>query len=134
MVTAMYDFKEFYDVGEELSQKEDESHIRSAINRDYYALFGESRKYLVEVRKKEYLKSKLGIHTKVCDTLRYSKDITEKYIGDILYNLIEIRGFADYDWKSKDCEYFQKILPGLKEDVKKGLESLEYLKNKYNKK
>ena len=52
MVKAMYDFKEFYDVGEELSQKDDEAHIRSAINRDYYALFGESRRYLVEVRKK----------------------------------------------------------------------------------
>ena len=132
MVKAMYDFKEFYDVGEELSQKDDETHIRSAINRDYYALFGESRKYLVEVRKKEYLKSKNRIHGKVCDALRFSKDPTEKYIGDILYNLIEIRGFADYDWKTKDFEYFQKVLPRIKEDVKKGLESLEYLKNKYN--
>lgn len=39
----MYDFKEFYEIGKELSAKDDESHIRSAINREYYALFGESK-------------------------------------------------------------------------------------------
>lgn len=128
----MYNFEEFYEIGEELNQKDDEAHIRSAINRDYYALFGESRKYLVEVRGKTYLKTKIGIHTKVCNALRYSKDSTENYIGDILFNLIEIRGFADYDWKEKDFRYFKKVLPGIKEDVKKGLESLEYLKDKYN--
>ena len=128
----MYDFEEFYQIGEELSLTNDESHIRSAINRNYYALFGESRKYLVEIRKKDNLKTKTGIHTKVCNTLRYSKDPTEQYIGDILFNLIEIRGYADYDWKEKDFKYFKKVFPKLKKDVKNGLQSLNYLKNKYN--
>ena len=128
----MYNFEEFYDVWEELSNTKDEAHIRSAINRDYYALFGESRKYLIEVRKKKYLKTKIGIHTKVCNALRYSNDSTEKYIGDILFNLMEIRGFADYDWKEKDYNYFKKVFPKLKEDVKKGLESLKYLKKENN--
>lgn len=54
----MYDFEEFYEIGKELSAIDDESHIRSAINRNYYALFGESRKYLVEIRKKKILKQK----------------------------------------------------------------------------
>lgn len=128
----MYDFEEFFHIGEELSEKSDESHIRSAINRDYYALFGESRRYLVEIKGKKHLKTKKGIHGKVCNALIQSKDPTEKYIGDILLNLIEIRGFADYDWKEKDFKYFKKVFPQLKEDVKKGLESLEHLKNKYN--
>lgn len=128
----MYDFEEFFHIGEELSEKSDESHIRSAINRDYYALFGELRRYLVEIKGKKHLKTKKGIHGKVCNALIQSKDPTEKYIGDILLNLIEIRGFADYDWKEKDFKYFKKVFPQLKEDVKKGLESLEYLKNKYN--
>ena len=128
----MYNFEELFQIDNELSKTEDEAHIRSAINRDYYSLFGESRKYLVEIKNKEYLKTKIGIHTKVCDALRYSKNPTEKYIGDILYNLIEIRGFADYDWKEKDINYFKKVFPKVKEDVEKGLESLEYLKNKYN--
>lgn len=128
----MYDFKEFFDIGKELSKMDDEAHIRSAINRNYYALFGESRKYLVEIRKKKYLKTKNGIHGKVCNTLMYSNDLTENYLGNILFNLIEIRGFADYDWKDKDYNYFKKVLPGIKEDVKKGLESIEYLKDKYN--
>lgn len=83
----MYDFGEFFQIGEELSQKNDEAHIRSAINRDYYALFGESRKYLVEIRGKKYLTSKNGIHTKVCNALMFSKDSTEKYVGNILFNL-----------------------------------------------
>lgn len=128
----MYDFEEFYKIVEELSQIEDEAHLRSAINRDYYSLFGESRRYLVEVKGKKYLETKIAIHTKVCDTLRYSDDPTEKYIGDILFSLIEIRGFADYDWKEKDFKYFKKLFPKVKENVKNGLESLEYLKNKYN--
>ncbi len=34
----MYDYNEFYEIGEELAQKDDEAHIQSAINRDYYAL------------------------------------------------------------------------------------------------
>ena len=127
----MYNFKEFYDIAEELNQTDDESHIRSAINRNYYSLFGESRKYLVEVKGKTYLTTKRGIHGKVCGTLMNSKDPTEKYIGQILLNLIEIRGFADYDWKEKDSNYFKAIQPKVKEDVEKGLESLEYLKNKY---
>ena len=125
-------FKLVFDIGKELSKMDDEAHIRSAINRNYYALFGESRKYLVEIRKKKYLKTKNGIHGKVCNTLMYSNDLTENYLGNILFNLIEIRGFADYDWKDKDYNYFKKVLPGIKEDVKKGLESIEYLKDKYN--
>ena len=132
MVKTMYDFKEFFDIGKDLSKMDDEAHIRSAINRNYYALFGESRKYLVEIIKKKYLKTKNGIHGKVCNTLMYSNDLTENYLGNILFNLIEIRGFADYDWKDKDYNYFKKVLPGIKEDVKKGLESIEYLKDKYN--
>lgn len=128
----MYNFEEFYEIGEELSQKDDEAHVRSAINRDYYALFGESRTYLVEIRGKVYLTTKKGIHGKVCNALMSSPDPTERYVGDILLNLIEIRGFADYDWKEKDINYFKKVLPRIKEDVKNGLESLEYLKNKYN--
>lgn len=128
----MYDFEEFYKIGEELSKTDDESHIRSAINRKYYSLFGKSRTYLIENENKNYLKTKIGIHTKVCDALRYSDDPTEKYIGDILFSLIEIRWFADYDWKEKDFKYFKKIFPIVKENVKNGLESLEYLKNKYN--
>jgi len=107
----MYDFEEFYQIGEELPQIEDEAHIRSAINRDYYSLFGESRRYLVEVKGKKYLETKIEIHTKFCDTLRYSDDLTEKYIGDTLFSLIEIRGFADYDWKEQDFKYFKKLLP-----------------------
>lgn len=128
----MFNFEEFYKIGQELSKTDDESHVRSAINRNYYALFGESRKYLVEIKEKKHLKSKNGIHGKVCNALRYSNDSTEKYIGDILFNLIEIRGLADYDWKEKDFKYFKKVFPKLEEDVKNGLESLEYLKKKNN--
>lgn len=59
-------------------------------------------------------------------------NLQKKYIGDILFNLIEIRGIADYDWKEKDFNYFKKVFPKIKADVQKGLESLEFLKNKYN--
>ena len=127
----MYDFSEFYDVGDELSKKDDEAHIRSAINRDYYALFGESRKYLVEVRKKKYLKTKKWIHGKVCNALIKSKDPTENHVGKILFRLIPIRGFADYDWKEQDFKYFKETFPQIKKDVKGCLESIAYLNRKY---
>lgn len=127
----MYDFKEFYGIGEELSQTNDEAHIRSAINRDYYALFGESRKYLVEVRGKKYLTTRNGVHTKVCNALRFSKDPSEKYVGDILFNLKKVRGHADYDWNEKNIDYFKKSLFQTRNDVQNGLESLEYLNRKY---
>ncbi len=132
MVKSMYNFKEFYDVGEELAEKEDEAHIQSAINRDYYALFGESRKYLVEVRKKTHLKTKKKIHGKVCNALLSSKDPTEKYIGQLLLKSMNRRGFADYNWKNKDYDYFKKSLSKIQEYCQKGLESLDYLNQKYN--
>lgn len=127
----MYDFKEFYQLGEELAQTNDEVHIRTTINRDYYALFGESRRYLVEIRGKKYLKSKKRIHGKVCNTLMNSNDSTEEYIGKILFKLIPIRGSADYDWKDYDLEHFKTSLPIIRKKVKEGLESLEYLNEKY---
>ena len=127
----MYDFNEFYKIGNELSLKDDEAHIRSAINRDYYALFGESRKYLVEVRGKKYLTTKNGVHTKVCNGLRFSKDPSEKYVGDILFHLKKVRGHADYDWTEKNIDYFKKSLVQTRNDVQNGLESLEYLNRKY---
>lgn len=86
MVKTMYDFKEFYQLGEELAQTNDKVHIRTTINRDYYALFGESRRYLVEIRGKKYLKSKKRIHGKVCNTLMNSNDSTEEYIGKYYSN------------------------------------------------
>ena len=129
----MYNFEEFYEIGEELAQSDDEAHIRSAINRNYYALFGESRRYLVEVKGKKYIKTKKGIHGKVCNALLASKDPTEEYIGELLLDLMKIRGFADYDWKNKDINYFKKVLPKLKKDVCDGLKSLKYLNRKYKK-
>lgn len=128
----MYDFNEFYEIGEELGLNDDEGHIRSAINRDYYALFGESRKYLVEVKGKIHLTTKKGIHGKVCGTLMNSNDPTEEYVGKMLFKLIPIRGAVDYEWKDYDFNYIKDIFPQIQKNVKKGLESIEYLNNKYN--
>ena len=133
MVNAMYDFKEFYDVGCELSLTDDEAHIRSAINRNYYALFGESRRYLVEVKRKNYLKTKIGIHTKVCNELMRSNDPTENYVGNLLFKLKAARGYADYDWNEKNIDYFRKTLLKIQKDVPNGLESLGFLNRKYSK-
>ena len=127
----MYNFEDFFLIGEELSKTDDESHAHPATNRDYYALFGESRKYLIEIRGKKYLKSKNRIHKKVCDALRFSKDSTEEYVGKILYILKTARGFADYDWNEKETAYFKEILIQAQKEVPNGLESLKYLKNKY---
>lgn len=57
--------------------------------------------YLVEVKRKNYLKTKIGIHTKVCNELMRSNDPTENYVGNLLLKLKAARGYADYDWNEK---------------------------------
>ena len=55
------------------------------------------------------------------NTLRNSNDPTENYLGEILYYLKKVRGFADYDWDKKDINYFKKIFRLRKEYVKQHL-------------
>lgn len=63
----------------------------------------------------------------------FSKDSTEKYVGNILFNLKKARGYADYDWNKKDIIYFRKMLTPSRKEVPNGLTSLKYLNKKYKK-
>ncbi len=69
-----------------------------------------------------------NIHKEVCEELMKSNDLTENEIGEILEQLREIRNQADYDWLTKDGEYYEKSLIQAKNESEKALESLDALK------
>ena len=105
----MFDFSDYYDVGEYLVLINNEAHIRSGISRYYYSGFGYARLYLInEMNEYEYI-SRHEIHKRVCERLMESKNDTESSIGEKLNELRIIRNEADYDWKL-DRDYFLKKL------------------------
>lgn len=124
----MFDFKKFSKVGDMLSKHKEESFTRSAIGRYYYSIFCSTRQYLVETKNKKYFLKRKNIHKEVCEELMKSNDLTENEIGEILEQLREIRNQADYDWLTKDGEYYEKSLIQAKNESEKALESLDALK------
>ena len=65
----MFDFKNFSTVGDMLSQQDDESFIRSAIERYYYSVFSSVRQYFVETKKKKYFLKRKNIHKEISTEL-----------------------------------------------------------------
>ena len=124
----MFDFSKFSKVGDILSTYTEESFIRSAIGRYYYSIFCSARQYLVETKNKQYFLKRKNIHKEVCAELLKSNDLTENEIGVILEQLREIRNQADYDWLTRDYEYYEKSLIQAQNESEKALESLEALK------
>lgn len=128
-----FDWELFSNVGDDLSQENDEAHIRSAINRYYYAVFGSARYYLAEYMYEESYLHVSRAHSKVCDRLKSSHDDNESALGELLENLMEKRVAADYlidkDGEDLNDEYFIKELPMVQSLTKEALLHLSVLKN-----
>ena len=125
----MFNFEKVADVADYLALMDGEEYNRSAISRYYYSLFCSTRLYLILILgETRFIKGK-DIHTKVCDRLKMSDDLTENNLGNILEDLRQLRNFADYDWYIKDSSFYKKNLNYVKNESRVGLEQLNALKN-----
>ena len=78
---TIFDWLEFKDIADELSQNLKESYIRSAIIMYYYAIFSAIREYLVKIKKQYQFLDNYKIHEKVWNFLMDSKDYNENEVG-----------------------------------------------------
>ena len=124
-----FNWANFQTIADELAKRDDETAIRSAISRYYYAVFGSARLYLIDYKNRQSLANKTSnVHRDVKNILEYSPDETESEIGENLNKMRKLRNDADYDWK-KDKRYFKKEIKGIKKKSHDCLNSIEYLKN-----
>ena len=92
---TVFDWKEFYDVGNHLKRySKKEAYQRSAICRYYYSCFGPVKNYYEKSFRKT-LSSK-NAHTHLIDALKNSPFIEEQKLGKKLDDLRKNRNFADY--------------------------------------
>lgn len=59
---TIFDWLEFKDIADELSQNLKESYIRSAIIMYYYAIFSAIREYLINIRKQYQFINNYNVH------------------------------------------------------------------------
>ena len=112
-----FNWANFQTIADELAKRDDETAIRSAISRYYYAVFGSARLYLIDYKNRQSLANKTSnVHRDVKNILEYSPDETESEIGENLNKMRKLRNDTDYDWK-KDKRYFKKEIKGLKRNL-----------------
>lgn len=102
----MFDFSKFIDVGNSLSNIDNEEYARSAIGRYYYSVFGCARVYLIFIMGENDFRGYGNIHSKLCDRLRQSDDDTESTVGMTLEKLRQLRNLAVYDWDDGNQYFF----------------------------
>ena len=127
-----FDWKKLKTVGDELSQTDDESHLRSAFGRYYYAPYCSTKYYLINIGHLEYLGPK-GSHSTLYRELKRSPDYNERQLGDLLEILFKKRVDADYriekDGKPLDEKYFKKELENTKNKSSAALNLVSILEN-----
>ena len=94
-----FEWKMFVDVADTLCQSDEESFIRCAISRYYYAAFGTSRHYLTETMKELHFLKGEKIHSRVLKRFEDSLFEEEETIYQPLSRLKNFRISADYDKK-----------------------------------
>lgn len=128
---STFDWKDFFVLAEELSDRDEEASLRSSISRYYYSVFGCTRVYLIETKgEARFSEKSSGIHSEISNKLENSKDDTEAHLGEILTSLRTKRNEADYDWlENKNFDYFKNELDMIKKKVNDALESIDALNN-----
>lgn len=123
-----FNWKEYSNVADKLSEsKDNEAFLRAAISRYYYSVFGSARYYLVEKKSETRFLKRHRIHTMVYEELKKSTDDNEAELGELLQTLSEIRKLADYDWENTGLSHFQKQLPIVQAKVEKAFEDINAL-------
>lgn len=114
----MFDWIKFVLLANQLLEDDNEESIRSAISRLYYGFFGISRRYLINVKNKNYLRRKDNmIHYTAYKELLNSTDVNENQIAQILNKLRLVRNNADYDDVFHSKEFFENFLEANEDDI-----------------
>lgn len=125
----MFDWEKFVMLASLLLVEEEEEYVRTAVSRYYYGLFGVIRRYLINVKHKNYLRNGgSDVHRKIYDELRFSNDSTEKHISSILNKLRLIRNSADYD-DYLDVGEFNRFFLENKKDLDMVQDAIGYFKS-----
>ena len=109
---TIFEWEQLIDVADNLCQHDEESFIRSAISRYYYAAFGTSRQYLTETLKElEFIKGD-NIHSRVLKRFERSLFDEEQIIYPPLARLKNLRVNADYDkrLRNNNIDFIKKKL------------------------
>lgn len=128
----MFDWEKFVMLASLLLVEEEEEYVRTAVSRYYYGLFGVIRRYLINVKHKNYLRNGgSDVHRKIYNELRFSNDSTEKHISSILNKLRLIRNSADYD-DYLDVGEFNRFFLENKKDLDMVQDAIGYFKSHPN--
>lgn len=129
MGLEMFQWEEFREIANELLNNSQEAYLRCATSRNYYAVFGSTREYLIDIMHKYELEDGNNIHKRVYDELIKSHDMNEVHLAKCLNFLRIARNHADYD-KFDECpKYFEEKLDKIIKKTNDAFESLEALKN-----
>jgi uncharacterized protein (UPF0332 family) len=88
-----FDWNRYYKLAEELRQKDEEAHLRSAISRVYYSVYCQARDFL---KQEGILIPEVDAHKYVWNKYR-SQGKTGRALGNVGDRLHEMRKQADYN-------------------------------------
>lgn len=92
---ATFDWYAYFELAQELAEREDEACRRSAVSRAYYAVYCNARNRLDLLG--EFAPEKGSEHAHVWDTFEQGPEKERVRIGQIGRRLREVRNRADYD-------------------------------------
>ena len=124
----MFDFSKFSDVGNYLSNVNNEEYARSSVSRYYYSVFGSARLYLIFIMGENDFREYGDVHSKLCNRLKESEDNTESTVGMSLEKLRQLRNLADYDWNDDNPYFFNERVDFIKKESDLALTQIEALK------
>ena len=127
MIT-IFDWLEFKEIADELSNNLKEANARAAIILYYYSIFSAVRDYLIYLKHQYQFKNNYKIHERVWKFLLSTEDDNENEIGEFLREVRGIRNHANYD-KKYDFDYFLEELINIQSKINNIVSSILYLRD-----
>ena len=127
MIT-IFDWLEFKEIADELSNNLKEANARAAIILYYYSIFSAVRDYLIYLKHQYQFKNNYKIHERVWKFLLSTEDDNENEIGEFLREVRGIRNHENYD-KKYDFDYFLEELINIQSKINNIVSSILYLRD-----
>lgn len=127
MIT-IFDWLEFKEIADELSNNLKEANARAAIILYYYSIFSVVRDYLIYLKHQYQFKNNYKIHERVWKFLLSTEDDNENEIGEFLREVRGIRNHVNYDNKY-DFDYFLEELINIQSKINNIVSSILYLRD-----